>query len=167
MNKHYDRYLTKKYAPLYRDRYGDMRTTAMCWGFDVGDGWFNIINTLSLLLCADWVWAKDDYNRLKELEGQREFGDWDVEYNKIVTPEMVEKARLKMLEEETKVPVAIQVKEKFGTLRFYTAGATDVHQAFIDYATILSAYTCEICGHKGKLNKGGWLSVRCKEHEDY
>ena len=167
MNEHYDRYLTKKYAPLYRDRYGDMRATAMCWGFECGDGWFNLINTLSELLCNDWLYAKEKYERLKALENQKEFGEWAVDFNDTVTPKRIEQARLEMLEEEAKIPVVTQVKEKYGKLNFYTDLATEEQQAYINFAYLMSAYTCEVCGNKGKLNRSGWIAARCKEHEEY
>jgi hypothetical protein len=47
-----DRYLCEKYPNLYRDRNAPMNQTAMCWGFDVGSGWFDIINNLSAQLEA-------------------------------------------------------------------------------------------------------------------
>jgi len=38
--------LCKKYPKLFVNIDTDMTTTAMCWGFECGDGWYNIINTL-------------------------------------------------------------------------------------------------------------------------
>lgn len=54
-----------------------------------------------------------------------------------------------------------QIKEKFGTLRFYVAGGTDrVHEA-IDAAERKSAETCEQCGAPGKRIDGGWIRTLC------
>ena len=46
MNKELDEKLCAKYPKIFADRHGDMRTTAMCWGFDCNDGWYNLLNGL-------------------------------------------------------------------------------------------------------------------------
>ena len=61
---------------------------------------------------------------------------------------------------------AVQVKEKFGGLRFYLEsypeGAADV---IIKYEK-LSYETCETCGEKGSNKKiKGWLYTLCDYHE--
>jgi len=167
MNRHYDRYLVAKYAPMFRDRYGDMRTTAMCWGFGVGDGWFNIINTLCGTLCSEWLFAKEQYDYLQTRMGKSkyDFGK-DHEGNTVVTEEDVAKARARMDEEEAKIPVVSQVKEKFGGLRFYVHSATNEQYAYINFAESMSYRTCEVCGDKGKPNRGGWIVTRCRKHQD-
>ena len=55
------------------------------------------------------------------------------------------------------IPIAIQVKEKFGNLRFYLeAGYDEVYDA-IDEAEKLSEITCEYCGEDGKIRENhGW-----------
>ena len=47
MRKELDAKLVKAFPNLYKDRYKDMRTTCMCWGFDCGDGWFDSLWDLS------------------------------------------------------------------------------------------------------------------------
>lgn len=168
MNKRYDQYLVKKYEPLYRDRYGNMQTTAMCWGFEVGDGWFSIINNLSHFLCAKWLEAKREYEYVKDRLGLKKY-DWpgEVEWNVTVTQEVIDEAFAKMQAEAELVPVAIQVKEKYGTLRFYINRGSDEQWAYIAFAEAMSACTCEICGNRGRVSRGmGWVTTRCKEHED-
>ncbi|OYV28370.1 MAG: hypothetical protein B7Z79_13065 [Thiomonas sp. 20-64-9] len=63
---------------------------------------------------------------------------------------------------------ATQVKEKFGQLRFYIAGrhmATDKQRAAIDFTEFMSARTCDVCGKRGEIIKGGMpIVTRCKEH---
>lgn len=168
MNRHYDKYLVTKYEPLYRNRYGDMQTTAMCWGFECGDGWFNIINNLSYMLCADWLQVKKDYDRIKDRLGKKRFdSELDDPYNIIVTEEEIHNAKERMNLWYDRTPVATQVKEKYGTLRFYIDGGTDEHYGAIQFAEHMSAVTCEVCGNKGKPNRdGGWISTRCEKHRD-
>src|SRR5690349_11906919 len=46
MNNKLDAILCKKYPLIFAGRHKDMRETAMCWGFECGDGWFKIIDRL-------------------------------------------------------------------------------------------------------------------------
>lgn len=171
MNPHYDRYLTQKYAPLYRDRYAPMNQTCMCWGFDVGDGWFNIINTLSSHLCSNWLSAKRDYDTIKDGIGRTRYdmmfenADAPVsDTNFIITQQHIDNLFDKMKAAELLVPVAVQVKEKFGGLRFYVNGASAEHDAKIEFAESMSYRTCEVCGRPGKPTRDGWIRTLCKEH---
>lgn len=59
--------------------------------------------------------------------------------------------------------IATQVKEKFGTLRFYVyvdGGDEEVFR-LIDAAEQESATICELCGAPGTLVMKGWGSTRC------
>ena len=57
-----------------------------------------------------------------------------------------------------------QVKEKFGTLRFYIQSGTDAHYNYISFAESMSGRTCETCGKPGKRLGRGWIYTSCKEH---
>lgn len=56
-----------------------------------------------------------------------------------------------------------QIKEKFGTLRFYIYGGSDAIDKLIDTAEDLSSVTCEQCGQSGELRDNGWLFTLCDE----
>lgn len=71
-----------------------------------------------------------------------------------------------MPEEERTQYRAMQVKEKFGTLRFYMTTETDEMQALIDEAEEASAVTCECCGQPGKLRTQGWLFTLCDKCDE-
>ncbi|WP_445147260.1 hypothetical protein [Dyella sp. Tek66A03] len=58
--------------------------------------------------------------------------------------------------------VATQVKEKFGTLRFYVDGGDDVIRRLIDAAEHESEFTCESCGAPGTLVRKGRFSTLCE-----
>lgn len=60
-------------------------------------------------------------------------------------------------------PRASQVKEKFGTMRFYMTMETDEMANIVGDAERKSATVCEECGKKGKLRKGGWLRTLCSK----
>jgi hypothetical protein len=61
---------------------------------------------------------------------------------------------------------ASQVKEKFGTLRFYMSAETDEMSAAIREAERKSAVTCEICGQPGKSREGGWILTLCDKCQE-
>lgn len=59
-----------------------------------------------------------------------------------------------------------QVKEKFGTLRFYYTGGDDYIRGLVSMAESMSAVTCEECGNPGKQTHGGWIKTTCTPCED-
>lgn len=65
----------------------------------------------------------------------------------------------------------LQIKEKFGGLRFYISSLKDPHSKLSD---IISTYekqsyeTCEVCGEPGTPRKGYWIKTLCdKDAEPY
>jgi len=66
----------------------------------------------------------------------------------------------------------LQVKEKFGGLRFYystaelTQSARDHLDRLVEFAESLSLRTCEECGKPGEPlpSKHGWVKTLCPEH---
>lgn len=62
---------------------------------------------------------------------------------------------------------AVQVKEKFGTLRFYIGGPDfndERVQAIVRRAEERSCVECETCGAAGKRRGGGWIQTLCDAH---
>lgn len=164
MNRHYDRYLVAKYKPLYQNRNAPMTQTAMCWGFEVGNGWFDIINKLSYFLCYDWLQAQSNVNHKTSRLGQTLFTGEQTKYNYLVTTQHVIDALAKQDAAYKAVPMAVQIKEKYGTLRFYVHGATEQQYAYIEFAEALSANVCEVCGDRGSRRGYGWITTRCNKH---
>lgn len=62
------------------------------------------------------------------------------------------------------VPQAIQVKEKFGGLRFYVDSGTKEVYDIIDKFESYSYKVCEVCGVPGTKRGGGWIRTLCDEH---
>lgn len=120
MRKELDEKLCADFPRLFRDRHAPMNQTCMCWGFECGDGWFDLIYKL----CQDLTKIKDDVT-------------------------------------------ALQVKEKFGGLRFYVGfTATNEQLRLIDAAEEASYTICEVCGEPGKTRGGGWIKTLCDKHEE-
>lgn len=175
MNTDLDQALCAKYPKLFRDRNAPMTETCMCWGFECGDGWYNIID----LLCAniqhhiDWKQKQHDadlkYNEMVQagLAGDLSLLD---EYYKgwLSSDEYIQEALAKGPREVKPLVqqvVVTQVKEKFGTLRFYYEGGDEYISGLVSMAESMSAVTCEKCGAPGKQRHGGWIRTLCDTHE--
>ena len=125
MRQELDSLLCEKYPKMMVNRNKNMQETCMCWGFECGDGWYNILNQLmgNIQHHIDWK------NRKEEVVAQ-------------VTLD--------------------QVKEKFGTLRFYYSGGDDVIDGMVRMAEAMSGVTCEGCGNVGERKGGGWVHTYCE-----
>ncbi len=78
--------------------------------------------------------------------------------------EKIEAAIRAMRVEDREHYYASQVKEKYGTLRFYMDASTFEMNGWIDEAEAESAVTCETCGEPGSLRGTGWLRTACEAH---
>lgn len=161
MSPELDQQLCERYPLIFKDRRASMRKTAMCWGFEHGDGWFNILNTLGALLYRPYQQAIREYEYARRHEGTAPWKGATV-----ITAVDVERKRLAMKAAAEAIPVAVQVKEKFGALRFYANGGDEKAQAYIEFAEAMSCRTCEECGAPGKTRNGGWVRTLCDRHEE-
>lgn len=66
MKKELDSYLVEKYPKIFINRYGDMKKTAMCWGFEHNDGWFWLLDQL----CESIQEYIDTNNKYREKDKQ-------------------------------------------------------------------------------------------------
>lgn len=137
----------------------------MAFGFACDDGWFHIINALSQRLHGQYDHYNSKYQERVGRAGELVFPDLEESgWNYRITQEGIDKLKNQVDEEAQKIPEVVQVKEKFGTLRFYCNGTTDKQQNYIDFAESMSAVTCEVCGKPGKTVGRRWLKTLCKEH---
>lgn len=180
MRNELDNQLCKKYPKIFRDRHADMQITAMCWGFECDDGWYNILNQACSLIQGHIDWRRKQraivlrYNRaLKSaLSGDTSklikfhtYKDVVTEYTTKKVEDDIKNAQYRNVPEKISQVVATQVKEKFGTLRFYTEGGDEYCGGVISMAEAISGVTCERCGNPGKTNNSGWLKTLCETHE--
>jgi len=122
MKQKYTQKLLDEFPELYRGRNHSVTKSLMCFGFECGDGWYQIIHSLS------------------------------VDIMKIVSDDGID------------VPEVMQVKEKFGGLRFYAHGSNEwVNQRILE-AEEASMETCEVCGKPGRRRPGGWIRTVCDTH---
>jgi hypothetical protein len=147
----------------------------MFWGLEVGDGWYDLIDTL----CEALTYTYSTSVQVDEEDGKRlgvkPYAD---SYYFCVEPPQV---------------IATQVKEKYGTLRFYyredyneeimslieTGKYPDLQRiidrysdyinGIVHFAETASGRTCEETGQPGELHatggtRMGWLKTVSKEH---
>ena len=77
---------------------------------------------------------------------------------------MIDDIKLMIQEERNKIPTAVQIKEKFGSLRFYADNITDEQQIIINFAETLSSKVCEFCGRFDSTvisYRIGWHKTLC------
>jgi len=178
MKQELDKLLCEKYPKMMVNRNKNMQETCMCWGFSCGDGWYNILNQLMYQIQHHIDWKEKQRNwamEYNEMAARCKAGNFDLfeETMKAHSPESKEKRLGEIVAGDFRqVPESIpqvtldQVKEKFGTLRFYYSGGDDYISGLASMAESMSAVTCEECGNPGKTVGGGWLTTLCKEHAE-
>jgi len=175
MKEELDSYLCTTYPKMFVNRNASMQETAMCWGFCCGDGWFQILRNLcqNIQSHIDWKNSQrqvqiDLFNAreqgfdsvLKLCQGRSAFAsDWDHERAEEIMANSV------VIPDEIPQVVVAQVKEKFGTLRFYYDGGDEYISGLVRMAESMSGVTCEECGAPGTTNGGGWVRTLCEKHE--
>jgi hypothetical protein len=128
MKQELDKLLCEKYPKMMVNRNKNMQETCMCWGFDCGDGWYNILDQL--------------------MSNIQHHIDWKNKKEEVVAQVTLD-----------------QVKEKFGTLRFYYTGGDDAIDGMVRMAESMSGVTCEGCGNVGERRGGGWVHTYCEPCE--
>lgn len=165
MKKELDEKLCRDYPEIFKNRRGNMKETAMCWGFECGDGWYHIIDFLCTGLMNDVRRAK---HRVHHIENERKEDQtkWDAWQKGAYGDAALADARKHLTEAEKNIPVAVQVKEKFGGLRFYVSGASDKHHEMISMVESLSYRVCEVCGTMKDVMSYhlGYIRTLCPEH---
>ena len=127
MKPELDAQLCERYPKMMVNRNRSMMETTMYWGFECGDGWFDILDQL--------------------MGNIQHHIDWRNRKGEVVAQVTVD-----------------QVKEKFGTLRFYYTGGDDYVRGLVSMAESMSGVTCETCGNPGKSTGGGWIKTVCEAH---
>lgn len=130
--------LKEKYPHMFQNCDKTPMQSCMAFGIECGDGWYQIISDLCFLI----------NQHENNIESQNK-------YKTSQDPEFEP-------ESYTKVTFD-QIKEKFGGLRVYFSGGDEYVRGVVSMAESVSYRVCEVCGNKGKANKGGWIMVLCEE----
>ncbi len=176
MSPELDTKLCSNYPKIFADRYGDMTKTCMCWGFDCGDGWYNIVNQLCANIQHHIDWRNQQRDRaikFNEMIVEAGYGNLDplrehyagwTNRDQRIEEDLAK--GLRPVAEPIPQVVATQVKEKFGALRFYYDGGDEHISGMTRMAEAMSAVTCEQCGAPGRQRGGGWIVTLCDAHAE-
>lgn len=141
------------------------------FGFECGDGWYWLLDNLMEDI--------DSYvkNNQKRERVKNKFLRWfvDLNLNRLnyrqakpfykLRHYILDHAKTETYDRFGDVYIT-QIKEKFGTLRFYYNGGNDMISGMVWLAESLSATICEECGstkNAKTINHYGWLYTRCEE----
>jgi hypothetical protein len=159
--------LCKKYPRIFKNQYV---------GFNHNDGWYNIIDIMCNHIQVHIDWTRK--LRLRTLRYNRALnracsGDYS-SYNRLNLSEQRD------IDEEISMPepqlntvpsacsqvvaVAVNAREKFGTLNFYYSGGDEVISGIVLMAESISSVTCEVCGDAGNISGTGWIRTLCQKH---
>jgi hypothetical protein len=179
MSPEKDTYLCEKYPKLFVNRNKNIQESCMAWGFEIDDGWFHIIDKTCALIQGHIDWKNKErlralrYNRAlkRALAGDKSTLIKHYAYSGIATDWTLKKVdediaagQFREVPARSRQVTVDQVKEKFGTLRFYYTGGDEYISGITSMAEAMSGVTCEVCGNVGELNGGGWLRTRCDTH---
>ena len=185
MRQELDALLCEKYPKMLVNCNKPMTETAMCWGFDCGDGWYNILNQLMGNIQHHIDWKEKQHNwavKYNEMAVAGKSGNAEL-FADLVAREYADKPTIgadyirERCEEMIKNPLRDvpelvpqvtldQVKEKFGTLRFYYTGGDEYISGMVTMAEAMSGCTCEGCGNPAKRYGGGWVRTLCTVCEE-
>jgi hypothetical protein len=180
MSPEKDAYLCEKYPEIFVNRNSDIKESCMAWGFEINDGWFHIIDNACSLIQSHIKWKNQQhekdikYNLAVE---KAKAGDMTDLYTVLFVKdssdinswqqEQIDEAlngNGREVSDLVEQLTADQIKEKFGTLRFYTTGGDDYTDGVVRMAEAMSGVTCETCGKPGTTGGKGWIKTACEEH---
>jgi hypothetical protein len=171
MQNELDNRFFDKYPKIFRNPHG----------VEIDNGWYNIVDKLCNNIQSHIDWGRKTraralrFNRAlkRAIAGDRTsitnfyFDKREVTVDHWISDRINQHIRD---EEYREVPeivqqvVAVQVKEKFGTLRFYYSGGNEYVSGLVAMAESMSGVTCERCGTPGRLQGRGWIRTLCEQH---
>lgn len=126
------------------------------WGFDVGDGWFNLIWDLSLAIEKELNLSPYQIKKQMFVEWlERRWRDILAIFN--INPS-------KWAWHSPRMFYATQIKEKLGTLSYYASNTNSKVVDLTIKALDISGTICEECGRPGKIIDADWIYTACPEH---
>jgi hypothetical protein len=178
MKQELDKLLCERYPKMMVNRDKSMMETCMCWGFECGNGWFDLLDQLmgNIQHHIDWKnkqrqWAID-HNAMAAQCKAGNFDMFEESMKDITNLEYKEKRLAEIVAGDFReVPPEFpqvtldQVKEKFGTLRFYYTGGDEYISGMVAMAESMSGVICESCGNPGERKGGGWVRTICEPCE--
>jgi hypothetical protein len=161
MNEELESYLVKKYPKILKKSDENKEHCYGLFGIECKDGWFLHLDRMFADIQSMIDYSETNYENLKRHYNKL---PW---YKKLMS--LYKKSRYNYLRvKQTPIPqvVAVQIKEKFGTLRFYYMGGDDRITPIVDFYESHTKYICEECGSTVDVGStcGGWIRNVCEKH---
>jgi hypothetical protein len=143
-------------------------------GFAINEGWYHIIENLIAEIDSYTKWRRNmrayelrvDRAKKKGREAVLKFisrGKERLIWEEERADDIMEIPQ--RITERVEYIKVVQIKEKFGGLRFYYDGGDDRIDGMVRMAELWAGVTCEKCGNRGTRRQGGWIRTLCDEHE--
>jgi hypothetical protein len=137
--------LIEKFPLIFQVRKGRELEPFAMFGIECRSGWLPLLNTLCYQIQSYIDYRKEANERIEQ--NKKKYSNYDQTPYELI-PQVV----------------VTQVKEKYGTLRFYYDGGDETIDGMVRMAEAMSAITCEVCGDLGKMRGRHWLYTACDEH---
>lgn len=133
----------ESFAKKMEERFPEMFKDQRYGGFACGEGWWPMLEALCTTI----------QSHINNTNERRALLLTDNKYNQKI-PDEVPQVKIE------------QIKEKFGTLRFYYQGGDEFIHGAVWLAETMSEQICETCGSPGSRRSGGWVRTLCDQHEE-
>lgn len=135
----FDEYMCEQYADIFRQRNLPMTETCMCWGFEIGPGWYPLLDELCdrIKAITDKFAVQVEFVQIKEKLGGGRF------YHRAIITETDENSN----------------EYKLASV------ACEIIDELISQAESMSYHICAATGqyYDEKISLGGWIYDQCPE----
>jgi len=160
MNADLQKYLIDKYPKILGIKEENVKHCYGMFGFECGDGWFLHLDRMFSHIQSEIDYSESNYENLKYMYNKL---SW---YRKIHS--IYKRSRYHYLRnKQTPIPqvTAVQIKQKFGTLRFYYTGGDERIAQIVEFYELYTQYICEDCGTNVDVGyTSGWIRNICEKH---
>lgn len=160
MNDELTKYLVEKYPKILKQSDVNKDHCYGLFGIECSDGWFLHLDRMFNSIQSMIDFSESNYENL-----QRHYNKlpW---YKKLMS--LYKRSRYHYFRNnQTPIPqvTALQIKEKFGTLRFYYTGGDERITPIVDFYESYTQYICEDCGSTVDVGStSGWIRNVCQKH---
>lgn len=137
----------------FAKKYPDVMAKSQQEYIGVSKGWHHILDALF----SKWTQPLDSARSTLKYALENP----DQKYTKSI-PELEAEVQKQL----DRIPVILQIKEKFGGLRIYTNGVDTEYDNYVEFAESMSYRCCEVCGAPGKPRNTGWTKTLCDTHAE-
>lgn len=160
MNIELENYLITKYPKILSYNDDNKEHCYGLFGIECKDGWFLHLDRMFESIQSMIDYSESNYENLNRVYNKL---PW---YKKIHS--LYKRSRYNYLRSnQSPIPqvVAVQIKEKFGTLRFYYIGGDERITPIVDFYESYTRYICEDCGSTIDIGcTSGWIRNVCQKH---